>query len=179
MRTYTFKVEVEDFNEGNGLLDNLINEVNDEKRQLAYTESVNKETSKVHMQILKDFCDELNSEFSKIGLGNFGEFEFNFGNTIGYRKSFGRLLGGLNYGGVVISIEGIESSLDRDLIKSPPTFRTKYITYRGKYQMYLYLNDTEYYTANQLGDVIGKQKINSIDDVVRCLESELKTYLHK
>ena len=55
MKTYKFKVEVPEVNNGkSSLMDSFINEARDEQRQLDITHRINKKTTKVHRQMLID-----------------------------------------------------------------------------------------------------------------------------
>lgn len=72
MKTYKFKVEVPEVNNGkSSLLDSFINEARDEQRQLDITHRINKKTTKVHRQILLDFITDINEELSSIGFNEF------------------------------------------------------------------------------------------------------------
>jgi len=72
MKTYKFKVEVPEVNNGkSSLMDSFINEARDEQRQLDITHKINKKTTEVHRQILIDFITEINEELSSIGFNEF------------------------------------------------------------------------------------------------------------
>lgn len=170
MKTYKFEVIVNSKNNSNNILDNIIQDVNNEKEQLKLTHSINIETSKIHKEILKDFCEELNTKLSKIGLGNFGDIKQGlFGrSTTKYECSVARLIGGINHEGVVLSIEGVSNRDFKD---------SKYLTYTGDFKIFIIDNDSEYYTANQLHK--NKTEVKTTDDVIKAMEFSIKEYLHK
>lgn len=169
MKTYKFEVIVNSKNNSNNILDNIIQDVNNEKEQLKLTHSINIETSKIHKEILKDFCEELNTKLSKIGLGNFGDTRQGlFGRSNKYECSVARLIGGINHRGVVLSIEGVSNKDFKD---------SKYSTYTGDFKIFIINNDSEDYTANQLHE--NKTEVKTTDDVIKAMEVSIKKYLHK
>ena len=74
-KTYKFSVDVETTDSNTSFIDGLIDEVTDEKKQLVLTHKINKETTKMHREILLDLADEMNEQLGKVGL-KFDDFQW-------------------------------------------------------------------------------------------------------
>ena len=84
-KTYKFSVEVEIPKTESSFIDGLINEVTNEKKQLVLTHEINKETTKMHREILLDLTDEMNEQLGRVGLC-FEDFKYE-GNSNHYEYS--------------------------------------------------------------------------------------------
>ncbi len=159
MKTYKFKVEVPEVNNGkSSLMDSFINEARDEQRQLDITHKINKKTTEVHRQILIDFITEINEELSSIGFNEFklsDELLDEVGNNYYYgseailqtHKSF-RLY--------------IEGENDREFKDS------KYTTFTGKYEFKFGYGNSPY-----------AQRVRTVDDVLTKLKDEIIKHIKK
>tara|TARA_Y100001938_G_scaffold146422_1_gene225231 strand:+ start:588 stop:1088 length:501 start_codon:yes stop_codon:yes gene_type:complete len=159
MKTYKFKVEVPEVNNGkSSLMDSFINEARDEQRQLDITHKINKKTTEVHRQILIDFITEINEELSSIGFNEFklsDELLDEVGNNYYYgseailqtHKSF-RLY--------------IEGENDREFEDS------KYTTFTGKYEFKFGYGNSPY-----------AQRVRTVDDVLTKLKDEIIKHIKK
>jgi hypothetical protein len=86
IRKITVTFEIEDGQVDNGFIDKLINEVNEDKKQLAITQYINKETTILHRKTLIGIVDELNGELCKAGL-MFTDYQYSLPSN-GYRFSY-------------------------------------------------------------------------------------------
>ena len=160
MKTYKFKVEVPEVNNGkSSLLDSFINEARDEQRQLDITHRINKKTTKVHRQILLDFITDINEELSSIGFNEFKlSDDFGSGNNYYYdsvaklqvpcRKSYKLYIVGEN---------------DRKFEDS------KYTTYTGKYRFGL----------SKPSAPSTYERVKTVDDVLTILKDEIIEHIKK
>mgnify|MGYP000932120673 CR=1 FL=1 len=157
MKTYKFKVEVPEVNNGkSSLMDSFINEARDEQRQLNITHRINKKTTEVHSQILIDFITEVNEELSSIGFNEFKlSDELGHGNNY-YYGSQARLQTHKSYR---LYIEG---GNDREFEDS------KYTTFTGKYEFKFGYGNSEY-----------TQRVKTVDDVLTKLKDEIIEHIKK
>jgi hypothetical protein len=157
MKTYKFKVQVPEVNNGkSSLMDSFINEARDEQRQLDITHRINKRTTEVHRQILIDFITEINEELSSIGFNEF-KLRDNFvdGNNC-YYGSQARLQSHKSYR---LYIEGEN---DREFEDS------KYTTFTGKYEFKFGYGSSAY-----------TQRVRTVDDVLTKLKGEIIEHIKK
>jgi len=156
MKTYKFKVEVPEVNNGkSSLMDSFINEARDEQRQLDITHKINKKTTEVHRQILIDFITEINEELSSIGFNEFKlSDELGHGNNY-YYGSQARLQ--VPFYNIYIVGEN-----DRKFEDS------KYTTFTGKYEFKFGYGSSEY-----------TQRVKTVDDVLTKLKDEIIEHIKK
>ena len=159
MKTYKFKVEVPEVNNGkSSLMDSFINEARDEQRQLDITHRINKKTTKVHRQILIDFITDINEELSSIGFNEFklsDELLDEVGNNY-YYGSQARLQTHKSYR---LYIEGEN---DREFEDS------KYTTFTGEYKFKFGYGNSAY-----------TQRVKTVDDVLTKLKDEIIEHIKK
>jgi len=158
MKTYKFKVEVPEVNNGkSSLMDSFINEARDEQRQLDITHRINKKTTKVHRQMLIDFITEINEELSSIGFNEFKlSDELGHGNNY-YYGSQARLQTHKSYR---LYIEGEN---DREFEDS------KYTTFTGEYRFGLSTP-----SAPSTYEIV-----KTVDDVLTMLKDEIIEHIKK
>ena len=158
MKTYKFKVEVPEVNNGkSSLMDSFINEARDEQRQLDITYKINKKTTKVHRQILIDFITEINEELSSIGFNEFKVREnFGSGNNY-YYESEARLITPKKSYRLYIMGEN-----DREFEDS------KYTTFTGEYKFKFGYGNSAY-----------PQRVMTVDDVLIKLKDEIIEHIKK
>ena len=158
MKTYKFKVEVPEVNNGkSSLLNSFINEARDEQRQLDITYKINKKTTKVHRQILIDFITEINEELSSIGFNEFKVREnFGSGNNY-YYESEARLITPKKSYRLYIMGEN-----DREFEDS------KYTPYTGEYEFKFGYGNSAY-----------TQRVRTVDDVLTKLKDEIIEHIKK
>ena len=158
MKTYKFKVEVPEVNNGkSSLLDSFINEARDEQRQLDITHRINKKTTKVHRQILLDFITEINEELSSIGFNEFKlSDELGHGNNY-YYESEARLISPKKSYRLYIMGEN-----DREFEDS------KYTTFTGEYKFKFGISNSAY-----------PQWVETVDDVLTKLKGEIIDHIKK
>ena len=157
MKTYKFKVQVPEVNNGkSSLMDSFINEARDEQRQLDITHRINKKTTKVHRQILIDFITDINEELSSIGFN-----EFKLRDELGHDNNYyygsqARLQTHKSYR---LYIEGEE---DREFKDS------KYTTFTGEYKIKFGYGNSAY-----------TQSVRTVDDVLTKLKDEIIEHIKK
>ena len=158
MKTYKFKVEVPEVNNGkSSLLDSFINEARDEQRQLDITHRINKKTTKVHRQILIDFITEINEELSSIGFNEFKlRDELGHGNNYYYGSEARLITPKKSYR---LYIEGEN---DREFEDS------KYSTFTGEYKFKFGYGNSAY-----------TQSVRTVDDVLTKLKDEIIDHIKK
>ena len=165
MKTYKFKVEVPEVNNGkSSLLDSFINEARDEQRQLDITHRINKKTTKVHRQILIDFITEINEELSSIGFNEFKlSDELGHGNNY-YYDSVAKLQVPYNYNlsrkSYKLYIVGENERKFED---------SKYTTYTGKYRFGL----------SKPSAPSTYERVKTVDDVLTILKDEIIEHIKK
>lgn len=166
MKTYNFSVSVEGIgNNKSSIIDNFINEARDEERQLAITHAINKETSKVHEQMLLDFASDLNEELGSIGL-EFGELYQPYKWSNQYTRSFIKCkVGHISF---VIYVQEDEDRNFKD---------SKYITYTGDYRMFIGRNSSPHYTACQKDECT--TRIHSVEDVFNYMKDDIVKHIKK
>ena len=159
MKTYKFKVEVPEVNNGkSSLIDSFINEARDEQRQLDITYKINKKTTEVHRQILIDFITEVNEELSSIGFNEF-KLQENFGSGNNYyyesearlitpKKSYRLYIVGKN---------------DRKFEDS------KYTTFTGEYR----------FALGKPSASSTYERVRTVDDVLNVLKDEIIEHIKK
>lgn len=158
MKTYKFKVEVPEVNNGkSSLIDSFINEARDEQRQLDITYKINKKTTKVHRQILIDFITEINEELSSIGFNEF-KLRENFvdGNNYYYDSSARLITTKKSYRLYIVG------KTDREFEDS------KYTTFTGEYEFNFGYGDSAY-----------TQRVRTVDDVLTMLKDEIIEHIKK
>lgn len=158
MKTYKFKVEVPEVNNGkSSLLDSFINEARDEQRQLDITYKINKKTTKVHRQILIDFITEINEELSSIGFNEFKVREnFGSGNNYYYESEARLITPKKSYRLYIVGKN------DREFEDS------KYTTYTGEYEFKFGYGNSAY-----------TQRVRTVDDVLTMLKDEIIEHIKK
>jgi hypothetical protein len=151
MKTYKFKVEVPEVNNGkSSLMDSFINEARDEQRQLNISHRINKKTTQIHRQILIDFITEINEELSSIG---FNEFELREENEDGNNYYYGSQARLQTHKSYRLYIEGEN---DREFEDS------KYTTFTGEYEFKFGYGNSSY-----------TQRVKTVDDVLTKLKEEI------
>jgi len=126
-RTITFSIEIEDNTTDNSFIDNLIDEVAEDKRQLEITHKINKETTNQHRLILIGLVDELNSQLNRVGL-RFGDYRFSDYSANRYLSSHVKCVIGKNT--IILMISGRSGhQLTNKFTES------KYTTYTGEYDL--------------------------------------------
>ena len=158
MKTYKFKVEVPEVNNGkSSLLNSFINEARDEQRQLDITYKINKKTTKVHRQILIDFITEINEELSSIGFNEF-KLRENFvdGNNYYYDSEARLITPKKSYRLYIVGKN------DREFEDS------KYTTYTGEYEFKFGYGNSAY-----------TQRVRTVDDVLTKLKDEIIEHIKK
>ena len=158
MKTYKFKVEVPEVNNGkSSLMDSFINEARDEQRQLDITHKINRKTTEVHRQILMDFVTEVNEELSSIGFNEFKTSfnEFKVNNQ--YSKSVYRLKGTSYYVWYNLEIIGVQGEF-KD---------SKYTTFTGEYHIRL------------LSGKGHNVRVKTVDDVLTNLKGEIIEHIKR
>jgi hypothetical protein len=165
MKTYNFSVSVEGIgNNKSSIIDSFINEARDEERQLAITHAINKETSKVHEQMLLDFATDLNEELGSIGL-EFGELKQDKVSNH-YTRSFIKcVVGHISF---VIYVQEDNNRNFED---------SKYTTFTGDYKMFIGRNSCPYYTACQKDECT--TRIRSVEDVLNYMKGSIITHIKK
>jgi hypothetical protein len=163
MKTYKFKVEVPEVNNGkSSLLNSFINEARDEQRQLDITYRINKKTTEVHRQILIDFITEINEELSSIGFN-----EFKLSDELGYANNY-------YYESVAI----LQNSKSRQLNpyklyivgENDREFEdSKYTTFTGEYRFGLGKPSTS----------STYERVRTVDDVLTMLKDEIIEHIKK
>jgi hypothetical protein len=157
MKTYKFKVEVAEVNNGkSSLLDSFINEAKDEQRQLDITHKINRKTTEVHRQILMDFVTEVNEELSSIGFNEFKTSSVIINNNQ-YSKSVYRLKETSYSVWYNLEIIGVQGEF-KD---------SKYTTFTGKYHIRL--------LSGKGHDV----RVKTVDDVLTNLKGEIIEHIKK
>ena len=63
MKNYTFSIDVDLSHSGSSFMDELLSEVESEKKQLELTYKINRETTRIHKEILTDLISELDDLF--------------------------------------------------------------------------------------------------------------------
>ncbi len=168
-KTYRFKVEAEAPSRNDDLVADLLAEVNQERSELDLTKKINAESSQIHMEILKEFCNELDKVFHEgLGFDIFGDLQHIKGAN-GYYTPMARLYGGLNGKGIIIVVRGL---LDREFSDS------KYTTYTGEYQIELRINfDAITYAPLPLSS--NHKVVENVADVVDYLRYDIKKELQQ
>lgn len=157
MKTYKFKVEVAEVNNGkSSLIDSFINEAKDEQRQLDITHKINRKTTEVHRQILMDFVTEVNEELSSIGFNEFKTSSVIINNNQ-YSKSVYRLKETSYSVWYNLEIIGVQGEF-KD---------SKYTTFTGKYHIRL--------LSGKGHDV----RVKTVDDVLTNLKGEIIEHIKK
>jgi len=158
MKTYKFKVEVPEVNNGkSSLLNSFINEARDEQRQLDITYKINKKTTKVHRQILLDFVTEINEELSSIGFNEFKVREnFGSGNNYYYESEARLITPKKSYRLYIVGKN------DREFEDS------KYTTFTGEYKFKFAYGNSAY-----------PQRVRTVDDVLTMLKDEIIEHIKK
>ena len=159
MKTYKFKVEVPEVNNGkSSLLDSFIDEARDEQRQLNITYKINRKTTEVHRQILIDFVTEVNKELSSIGFNEFKNIKDNsLGNNYYYCSEAKLHNSRTPY---KLKIFGINEL---------PRFKDiKYTTYTGKYQFRLVY-----------GSSYNEVRVNTVDYVLTKMKEDIIKHIKK
>lgn len=165
MKTYNFSVSVEGIgNNKSSIIDSFINEAREDERQLAITHAINKETSKVHEQILLDFASDLNEELGSIGL-EFGELKQDK-TTNQYTRSFIKcVVGHISF---VIYVQEDNNRNFED---------SKYTTFTGDYRMFIGRNSSPHYTACQKDECT--TRIHSVEDVLNFMKDDIVKHIKK
>ena len=157
MKTYKFKVEVAEVNNGkSSLIDSFINEAKDEQRQLDITHKINRKTTEVHRQILMDFVTEVNEELSSIG---FNEF-----------KTSSVIINNNQYSNSVYRLKETSYSVwhNLEIIGVQGEFKdSKYTTFTGKYHIRL--------LSAKGHDV----RVKTVDDVLTNLKGEIIEHIKR
>jgi hypothetical protein len=157
MKTYKFKVEVAEVNNGkSSLIDSFINEAKDEQRQLDITHKINRKTTEVHRQILMDFVTEVNEELSSIGFNQFKTSSVIINNNQ-YSKSVYRLKETSYSVWYNLEIIGVQGEF-KD---------SKYTTFTGKYHIRL--------LSGKGHDV----RVKTVDDVLTNLKGEIIEHIKR
>ena len=164
MKIYKFSVTVEDCATKGGLISSIIDDVADEKRQSALTYKVNTATSKVHVQVLQDFANKLNVEFEPIGLF-FCDMRIDPMSNMYSMPMVKCVISDISYV-IILNAESARHEFPD----------SKYTTYIGDYYLTICSNDTKAYTAHQAHRA--SSRIESVEDVVKYMESRIKRYLH-
>jgi hypothetical protein len=162
-KTYKFSVDVETTDSNTSFIDGLIDEVTDEKKQLVLTHKINKETTKMHREILLDLADEMNEQLGKVGLkfddfqyeGNNNHYKYSMCKAVVDNRSFVLIIKGSGFG----RFEG-----------------SKYSTFTGEYNLSLAINSSPYYTANQRDEAT---TVKDIADIFGRMEHWVKEHIHK
>ena len=160
MKTYKFKVEVAEVNNGkSSLLDSFIDEAKDEQRQLDITHKINRKTTEVHRQILIDFVTEVNEELSSIGFNEFKNIKDSSLGNNHYYCSEAKLH----------TIDRTPYKLEIVGINELPRFKdSKYTTYTGKYQFILVY-----------GSSYSQVRVKTVDDVLTRMKDEIIKHIKK
>jgi recombinational DNA repair protein RecR len=127
MKTYTFTVTVEDSVEKSNIIDELFAEIIEEKRQLALTHAINKETTRVHREILESIGNNIKETLKRIGV------------KVSETKD-GRIAKNLyKSSSLLICFPKSRQSNSLEIVGSPQyDFKeSMYTTYTGKYQLEL------------------------------------------
>lgn len=163
---YTFTVEIEDYKKGSSFVDEVISEINEDRRQMEITNTINKETSKKHKEMLTDIVSSLNKDLSKVGL-SFIDPEFSRLETNEYRVPYSILW--LGKTAFVLAIHG---HADKDFIDS------KYSTYTGNYTM---MQNTVYNASSPYlgGATRDGSSVKDVECLIEVLKRPLKDYLRK
>ncbi len=164
MKTYKFKVEVPEVNNGkSSLLDSFINEARDEQRQLDITHRINRKTTEVHRQILIDFITDINEELSSIGFN-----EFKLSDELGHGNNY--------YYDSVAKLQNSKSTLSINSYKlyivgeNDRKFEdSKYTTYTGKYRFGL----------SKPSAPSTYERVKTVDDVLTILKDEIIEHIKK
>lgn len=159
MKTYKFKVEVAEVNNGkSSLLDSFIDEARDEQKQLDITYKINRKTTEVHRRILIDFVTEVNEELSSIGFNEFKNIKDTSPPSNHYYCSEAKLhtSGRTPY---KLEIVGINEREFKD---------SKYTTYAGKYNIILVY-----------GSSYNQVRVKTVDDVLVRMKDEIIEHIKK
>ena len=68
MRKYTMTIEINEADKSDKFIDELINEVKEDERQLQIAYDINRKASEMHRQVLQDKVDELNEVLERVGV---------------------------------------------------------------------------------------------------------------
>lgn len=158
MKKGKLEIELKDKLRTNGVLHQLVMEVEDEKRQLNTTESVNKATSKLHYKILSEFVSALNKEIELIEKG-FEPIE-SVKVKNGY-EFFRTKISDLGWRNATYYLFIVGSSQNK--------INSMHQTYAGEYK--LHFGEHENYNNNKV--------VNSMGEVIKIMEVDLKEELRK
>ena len=164
MKTYNFSIEVDSPSNTQSILSDIVNEVHNEKRQRELTYSINKETTKQHMTILRDICDGINEDLK--------EYNLSFGN---FRNDLG--IGNNHYNSpmalMVVGNRSLVLHIDGESGKFP---ESKYTTYTGEFTLKYRINDNSCYTACQSHEM---RSVNNVSDFFNefLIKDLLKKYI--
>ena len=149
MKTYNFSVSIPEFKNGTSIIDSFINEAKDEQRQLAITHAINKETSKVHKEILLNFTDKINEELYNLGIKFQGIEEYDAYHNVNSFKTSCKI-NGVFY---TIYLEPMRNKLFKD---------SKYPTYTGQFSM-----EIRRYVESWT------QKVHNVEDVLKYMKPDI------
>lgn len=158
MKSKKAEIEVKEQLHSKGIVHQLIMEVEEEKRQLQTTKSVNKATSELHYKILSDFVSALNKEIEVVGKG-FEPIETI--DVVNDYEFYMSKLSSLGWRGTTYYLHIVGSN--RNKINNIHT------TYAGEYNLYFGIHED--YNSNKV--------VDSIAEIVDMMKFDLKEELRK
>ena len=165
-KTYNFQIKHESFKVGSSIIEQIKEEAERNRTQLALTTKINKETTKVHRQILEDFWENFKEQLTLLGYdGDLDRcaIEKTIQGTNSYYGSFVRVPY-LFDRSVIFSIGG---QSDRDFTDS------KYCTYTGDFTIKLQYGID--FAPSHSGTVLK----NGVESALELLRDKIVAYLTK
>lgn len=161
---FTIVIKVEESTKKSSFGNDLLDEIQNEKEQLALTQKVNEQVTLAHEQALDIIMQELNRELSVLGI-KFESVATSSKNTNGYYQSYGMLLLGGSYNCVI--------TLNPETYTNKE-FPSKYITYNGNYTIQ-FARTTRRYARN----VCTFRKTSGSQEILDSMKHDIKEYLKR
>lgn len=171
MKKYSYSIEVDFINKGDNFLDSLMNEVKDERNQLALTYKINLATKELHKKILLGYAKELNIVLKKVGL-HFDETpnvsKNNIGNTNKYEAQYIMCRYPNSVYSHVIMIGAESDSNFKD---------SKYTTFTGDYYLAIGITNQGQVWSGTKDELFRCEK--NVDALLKEMRGALKSHISK
>jgi hypothetical protein len=163
MKTYSFSVEADYTNTGKDFIDSLLNEIDSEKKQLELTYRINRETTKLHKQILMDLVDEINATLQHVGLKFDRISQYSHSNE--YQSHMAICTYQTGYSTIILITAN----------NNEPFKDSKYVTYTGGYDLKIGNYGSTKYEIGMMRDVTHRFK--TINEALNFMRDHLKKHL--
>lgn len=163
MKNYTYSVDIDLSHKGESFMDELMSEVNNEKKQSELTYKINKESTKIHREILVDLIAEVNKLIEPHGV-SFGEIrQYHNSNEYVNHMAICRFSNGFS---CIIMVDG-----------EPHTRfeHSKYTTYTGEHHIKITRKQDHSYQDVRSHDMNGR--ILNVDDLLDYIRFDLKSHI--